>query len=129
MSETPGHGDCARVGVSCGKGSDEGGKVGPAHCEVAGEDLVEALIKLGLNESGKGGWHVLVYLCLRSKVGVYFLCCCQEHCKLKHCWVALLWPTQDCHHDKPMLQHLSYCFPANYGKDALLFHQRCGVRV
>ena len=31
------HGDCAWVKVSYGKSVDEGGKVGPAHREVAGE--------------------------------------------------------------------------------------------
>ena len=61
MRETPWHSHCARMEVSCGKSSDEGSKVGPAHREVAGEDLAEALVKLSLNESDEGGWNVLLY--------------------------------------------------------------------
>ena len=56
---------CARVEVPCREGADEGGKVGPAHREVAGEVLVETLVELSLNESNKSGQHVLLhrYLC------------------------------------------------------------------
>ena len=46
VSETSRHGDCAQVKVSCGESAEEGGKVGPAHWEVAGEGLEEALVKL-----------------------------------------------------------------------------------
>ena len=49
MSETYGHGDCARVIVSCVESADEGGKVGPEHREVAAEGLAEALVELSLN--------------------------------------------------------------------------------
>ena len=82
--EAPRHGDCAWVEVSCGQSSDEGNKVGPAHREVAGEDLAEALVKLSLNYSNKGGWNVLLYLCLYSETGVSPPCRFQERCELKH---------------------------------------------
>ena len=40
--------------------------MGPAQQEVAGKDLVEALVKLGLNESNKSGRHVFTsHLLLR----------------------------------------------------------------
>ena len=129
MLENPGHGDCAWVEVSCGEGSDEGGKVGPAHREVSGEDLVEALVKLSLNGLDKGGRRVLLYHCLSSKAGFYFFHCYQERCKLKQCWVALLWPEQDRHHDKPLLQNLCCRLPANDKWDALLLNQRCRISV
>ena len=48
-AENPRNGECARVEMSCGERSDEGSKVGPAHRKVAGEGLVEDLIKLSLN--------------------------------------------------------------------------------
>ena len=78
MPDNPGHGECARVEVSCGEGSDEGGKVGPAHREVADEDLAEALVKLSLNELDEGGRHVLLYHYLRSKAGFYLFRLYQE---------------------------------------------------
>ena len=52
--------------------------MGPLYREVAGEDLEEALVKLSLNESDKGGRHVLLYHCLCSKTGVYLFRRCQE---------------------------------------------------
>ena len=55
VTENSRHGDCARVKVSCGESADEGGKVEPARQEVAGEGLIEALVKLSLNESNMGG--------------------------------------------------------------------------
>ena len=64
VSEPPGHGDRVGVEVSCCQGSDEGGRVWPAHQELAGENLSEALSELGLNESDEGGWHVLLGPCL-----------------------------------------------------------------
>ena len=78
VSETPGHCDCARVEVYCGEGSDEGGKVGPAHREVAGKDLTEAIFELGLDESNDRIRHVLMYcrLCLEEVVDLG--CCFNE---------------------------------------------------
>ena len=67
MPKTSRHGDFAWVKVSCGESADEGGKVGPAHREVAGEGLVEALVKLSLNKLNEGGRHVLLYHCLCSE--------------------------------------------------------------
>ena len=61
------HGDCAQVEVNCGKGADEGSRVGPAHQEVAGEDLAEALVELSLNESNESGRHVLLHRPLCSE--------------------------------------------------------------
>ena len=60
-AETPRHGDCARVEISCGERSDEGIKVGPAHREMAGEDLAEAIVELSLNELNEGGRHILLH--------------------------------------------------------------------
>ena len=67
VSETSWHGDCARVKVSCGESEDEGVKVGPEHWEVADEGLVEALVKLSVNESNKSGRHVLLQSSLFSE--------------------------------------------------------------
>ena len=67
VSETSRHGDCARVKVSCGESADEGGKVGPAHREVDGEGLAEALVKSSLNELNESGWHVLLHCRLCSE--------------------------------------------------------------
>ena len=67
VPETSRHGDCARVKVSCGKSADEGGKVVPAHSEVAGEGMSEAFVKISLNESNEGGWYVLLYRLLYSE--------------------------------------------------------------
>ena len=66
-SEPSGHGDFAWVEVPCGEGADEGGKVGPAHWEVAGEGLAEAIIELSLNKSNESGRHVLLYRLLFSE--------------------------------------------------------------
>ena len=63
-SETSGHGDRFGAEVSRRQGSDEGGQMLPAHQEVAGENLSEALVELGLDESDKGGRHVLLGPCL-----------------------------------------------------------------
>ena len=41
--------DSVRMEVFGPQGSDEGSKVGPAHREVAGEDLAESLVELILN--------------------------------------------------------------------------------
>ena len=60
MSEPPWHGDCVGAEYSCCQGSDEGGQVWPAHREVAGENLSEALIELILDDSNEGGRHVLL---------------------------------------------------------------------
>ena len=103
VPETPRHGDCAQVEVSCGYSADEGGKVGTAHREVAGEDLAESLVKLSLNDLEKGDRHVLLYRYLCSDTGVYFFRRYQECCELEHCWLALLRTEQDRHHDKPLL--------------------------
>ena len=86
----PRNSDSVQMEVSSRQGPDEGSKVGPAHREVAGEDLAEALIKLSLNESNEGCRHVLLDRCLCSEAGVHFVCCLQERCELEHCWVALL---------------------------------------
>ena len=64
--EPSGHGDLVGAEVSCRQGSDEGGQVWPAHREVAGENLSEALVELGLDNSNKGGRHVLLGSCLGS---------------------------------------------------------------
>ena len=80
--------------------------MGPAHQEVAGEDLVEDIVKLILNDSNKGERRVLLYCSLCPEAGVYFLCRFQERCELKNCWVALLRSEQDRHHDEPLLHHL-----------------------
>ena len=61
LSEPSGHGDCVWVEVPCGEGADEGGKVGPAHRELAGEGLAEALVELSLNELNESGRHVLLH--------------------------------------------------------------------
>ena len=68
VSETSWHGDCAQVKVSCGESADEGVEVGPAHREVAGEGLAEALVKLSLNELNARGRNVLLHhlLCLET---------------------------------------------------------------
>ena len=80
MAETSWNGDCAQVEMSCGKRLNEGGRVGPAHREVAGEDLAGALVELSFNESNKGGWHVLLHHCQCSKAGVYLLCGFKDRC-------------------------------------------------
>ena len=103
--------------------------MGPAHWEVAGEDLVEALDELSLNELNKGIHHVLLHRCLCSKTIVYFFCRCQERCKLKYCRMEILGTEQDHHHDKPLIQHLLCRLPADSGRDELLFHQICCVLV
>ena len=56
----PRNGDSVRVEVSGSQGPDDGSKAGPAHREMAVEDLAEALVELSLNESNKGCWHVLL---------------------------------------------------------------------
>ena len=77
VPEPPRHSDSVRVGVSGRQGPDEGNKVGPAHREVAGEDLAEALVELSLNNSNEGCQHVLLDRCLCSEAGVRFVCCFQ----------------------------------------------------
>ena len=67
MSEPPGHGDRVGAEVSRRQGSDERGQVWPAHWEVAGENLLKALVELILNESDKGSRHVLLGRCLGSE--------------------------------------------------------------
>ena len=67
MSEISGHGDCARMKVSCGESADDGDKVVPEHREVANEDLAESLVGLSLNESNESGRHVLLHRCLCSE--------------------------------------------------------------
>ena len=57
-------GDCVRAEVSRRQGSDDGGQVWPAHREVAGENLSEALFELSLDEFNKGGRHILLGCCL-----------------------------------------------------------------
>ena len=69
----PRHRDSVRMEVSGRQGPDEGSKVGPAHREVAIEDLSEALVEISLNESDEGCRHVLLNLCLCSEAGVYFI--------------------------------------------------------
>ena len=73
--EPPRHSESFRVEVPGRQGPDEGSKVGPAHREVAGEDLVEALVELSLNESNEGCQHVLLDRCLCLEAGVHFVCC------------------------------------------------------
>ena len=65
-SEPSEHGDHVGAEVSRRQGYDEGGQVWLAHQEVAGENLSEALVELGLNESDEGGRHVLLVPCLGS---------------------------------------------------------------
>ena len=67
MPEPPWHSDSVWVEVSGCQGSDEGSKVGPAHREVAGEDLAEALVELSLNDPNKGCRNVLLERCLCSE--------------------------------------------------------------
>ena len=62
--EPYGHGDRVGAEVSRRQGSDEGGQVWPAHRELDGENLLEALVELGLDESDEGGRHVLLGPCL-----------------------------------------------------------------
>ena len=64
--------------------------MGPAHREVAGKDLAEALIELGLDELNESSWDVLLYCRLCSEAGVDHVCCFEEICDLKHCRVVLL---------------------------------------
>ena len=90
MSEPPGHGDRVGSEVSRCQGSDEGGPVWTAHQEVAGENLLEALVEIGLNESDEGGRHVLLDRCLCSEAEFYLVHCFQECCELEHRWVTLL---------------------------------------
>ena len=73
VPEPPWHSDSVRMEVSVGQGPDEGSKVGPAHWEVAGEDLAEALVELSLNESNVGCQHVLLDRFLCSEAGVHFV--------------------------------------------------------
>ena len=77
-TETPWHGDSAWVELTCGQCSNEGGEVGPAHREVAGKDLTEAIFELGLDESNYRIRHVLMYcrLCLEEVVDLG--CCFNE---------------------------------------------------
>ena len=65
--EPPSHVNRVGAEVSRRQGSDEGGQVRPAHQEVAGEYLLGVLVELGLNESDKDGWHVLLGCCLGSQ--------------------------------------------------------------
>ena len=58
--EPPWHGDRIGAEVSRCQGSDEGGQVRPAHREVAGENISEALVEISLGESNEGGRHVLL---------------------------------------------------------------------
>ena len=80
----PGHGDSAQVEVTCGQFSNEGGELGTAHWEVAGEDLAEALVEIGLDESNESSQHVLLYfrLCLEAVVDPVH--CYQEFCEIEH---------------------------------------------
>ena len=64
MPEPPQNGDSVQVEVSGRQVPDEGSNLGPSHREVAGEDLVEALVELSLNESKEGCRHVLLDRCL-----------------------------------------------------------------
>ena len=64
VPEPPRQSDSVQMEVSGSQGPDEGSKVGPAHREVAGEDLPEALIELSLNESSKGCRYILLDRCL-----------------------------------------------------------------
>ena len=64
VPEAPRHLDSVRMEVSGHQGPDEGSKVGPAHREVAGEDLAESLVELILNESNKGFQNFLLDRCL-----------------------------------------------------------------
>ena len=45
----------------CGESADEGVNVGPAHREVAGEGLEEAIVELSLNELNESGRHVFLH--------------------------------------------------------------------
>ena len=65
-AESTGHYDRVGAEVSCCQGSDETVQVWPAHRELDGENLSEALVKLGLDESNEGGRHVLLGYCLGS---------------------------------------------------------------
>ena len=80
MPEPPRNSDSVWVEVSGHQGPDEGSKVGPAHREVAGEDLAEALVELSLNDPNKGCRNFLLDLCLCSETGVHFVCRLQERC-------------------------------------------------
>ena len=90
MPEPPQNGDSVQVEVSGRQVPGDWSKVGPAHREVAGEDLAEAVVELILNESEEGCRHVLLDRCLFSEARVYLVCCFQESCELEHRWVALL---------------------------------------
>ena len=65
-AETSRYGDRVWAKMAFGECSNEGGEVGPAHQEVAGEELVESLVELGLNESNESGQHVLLHCRLCS---------------------------------------------------------------
>ena len=88
VPEPPRHGNSVQVEVSGRQVSDEESKVGPAHREVSGEDLAEALVKLSLNESNEGFQNVLLDRCQCSKVGVYLV---RRFEKCFKRWVALFW--------------------------------------
>ena len=60
MLEPPWHSDSVRLEVSGRQGPDGGSKVGPEHREVAGEDMVEALVEISLNKLNKGFRYVLL---------------------------------------------------------------------
>ena len=64
VSEPPWYSDRVGAEVSRCQGYDEGGQVWPAHQEVAGENLSEALVEISMDESNKGGRKVLLGRCL-----------------------------------------------------------------
>ena len=54
----------------------------PAHWEVAGKDLVEDLVELGLNESNESGLHILLQRRLCLEAGVDFIYSFEDRCEL-----------------------------------------------
>ena len=87
--------------------------MGTAHWEVAGEDLAEALVKIGLDESNESSQHVLLYFRLCSEAVVDLFRCFKEICEIEHCRVAFLGAYQYCHHYNPLLYHLRCRLPAD----------------
>ena len=102
-AETSRNGDRAWVKMACGEYLNEGGEVGPLHREVAGKDMAEALVELGLNNSNERGRHVLLHRRLYLGAGVDFVCGFKERREFEHCRVAFLRTEQDRYHEKPLL--------------------------
>ena len=102
-AETSRHGDRTWMEMACGEFSNEEGEVGLAQREVAGKDLAEALVEIGLNELNKSVRNVLLHCRLCAEAGVDFVCCFDERREFENCQVAFLRTEQDRYHEKPLL--------------------------